>query len=199
MTYQELRQAIADYMHRSDLTTLIPGFIEYARERINRDLRVREMLVSAPLTLATNPSPLPADFLEMRDIYHTVGTRRITLTLVGRKQLNDYANGNQPLFYSIDGLQLETAPGGEGVDFNLIYYGQQPPLVADTDTNATLARFSTIWLYGALVEAHNYTQDMEMRQSALATYTSEVQQANAQAASSEAGSSLQIQGASQWV
>lgn len=204
MTYAELQLAVANYMHRVDLATQIPDFIELARQRINRDLRVREMLVAATLTPTQNPEDLPADFLEMRDLYHDKGTRRITMTMVGNRQLNAYSNssggaGNTPGFYSVDGVTLATAPGGIGVDFKLLYYGQQPALVGDTDTNATMSRFATIWLYGSLIEGHAYTQDMDLRESALQAYTSEVTQANSQAAKAESGASLQMAGASAWL
>ena len=119
MTYIELQTLVAQYMHRVDLTAEIPGFIELARTRINRDMRVRENIIQATETPTVNPRPLPADFLEMRDIYYLPDSGRLTLQLVGRKQLNsaNSALGStvQPQFYSIDGTQLETQPGGIGV------------------------------------------------------------------------------------
>ena len=198
MNYDELQLLIANYMHRTDLNNVIPGFIELTRARINRDLRVREMLVQATLLPVTNPFDAPADFLEMRDIYHLKGTHRITLALTGRKQLNSAGNGTVPEFYSIDGTQIETAPGGENLSFEVLYYAQQPELTTGTDTNETMSRFPSIWLYGSLIEAHNYTQDMDLRDSALETYTSEVTQANSQASRAESGASLQMAGASAW-
>lgn len=199
MNYDELQLLIANYMHRTDLGGQIPGFIEIARARINRDLRVREMLVSATIIPTTNPFPAPDDFLEMRDIYWNRGTRRVTLGLVGRRQLNNFSAGTAPAFYSVDGTQLETAPGGVDTVFNLLYYGAQPPLTIATDTNETMSRFPSIWLYASLIEAHTYTQDLQLRDQALATYTQEVAAANGRAAEAESGASLNMQGASSWV
>ena len=98
MTYAELQQSVTDYMHRNDLAALIPGFIELARTRINRDLRVRAMLEENTVTPVANPFPVPTDFLEMRDMYTTSGNYRVTLTLVGRRQLNQYqvSSGSPP-------------------------------------------------------------------------------------------------------
>ena len=88
MTNAELQALVASYMHRTDLTADIPGFIELARTRINRDMRVRENIKEDTETPTTNPRTLPLDFLEMRSIYFLPSTRRVTLTLVGREALN---------------------------------------------------------------------------------------------------------------
>ena len=203
MNYGELKAQVRSYMHRIDLDAEIPGFIELARQRINRDLRAREMILQVDVTPTVNPFPLQADFLEMRDIYHATGTRRVTLALVGRKQLNDQKGTElsqpSPQFYSIDGLQIETSPDGIGVDFTELYYARQPELVNDSDTNPTLDAYPTIWLYGALIEGHSFVQDVDLQDKATGIYTAEVTQANTRSAEAESGVALQVQGASQWL
>lgn len=202
MTNAELQQLVANYMHRTDLAADIPGFIELARTRINRDMRVRENIITAPEVPTVNPRDLPLDFLEMRDIYYLPGSRRLTLTLVGRKQLNNNQaalNGTQrPQFYSIDGIQLETQPGGTGLEFTLIYYAAVPELVADADTNLLLSVYPMTWLYATLIEGHTFTQDLVLAGEALTNYTSELEQANSSAKAAESGAGLELEGASSW-
>lgn len=200
MNYGELKDRVKAYLHRTNLDADIPGFIELARSRINRDLRVREMMVLTDLTPTENPFTLPADFLEARELYYTQGTQRVSLRLTSRWQLAQYAGGsNNPRFYSIDGLQGETAPGGVGTDFKFLYYAALPAFVDDVDTNEVLTRYPSIYLYGALLEAHSYEQDSELQGKATEVFVSEVGVANAQAAEAEAGAALQMNGASQWV
>lgn len=43
MTYNELLSAVADLMHRDDLTASIPTFVMLAEAKLNRHLRVRQM------------------------------------------------------------------------------------------------------------------------------------------------------------
>ena len=200
MNYGELKQLVAQYLHRTDLTAQIPTFIELARQRINRDFRVRENITSGTLTPASNPFDVPEGFLEMRDIYYYRGAQRITLSLVGRKQLNSYAlnSGAGPAVYSVDGTQIETAPGGEGVEFNLLYYDAVVDFPFDSSTNALLQTYPMSWLWASLIEGHNYTQDLELAAQAASYYTTEVQLANGRAAESESGASLQMAGASSW-
>ena len=203
MTNAELQALVAQYMHRTDLDSEIPGFIELARTRINRDMRVRENIITDTETPTVNPRDLPADFLEMRDIYHRRGENRISLQLVGRKQLDRYdrstINEAFPRFYSVDGVQLETQPGGVDVEFTLIYFAAVPELVNDTDTNLLMSIYPMTWLYGSLIEGHSFTQDLDLMQESVASYTSEVSQANAQAAEAESGATLQVEGASAWL
>lgn len=202
MTNAELQSLVASYMHRTDLTDDIPGFIELARARINRDMRVRENIIEAKETPTINPRPLPDDFLEMRDIYTLPSSRRVTLTLVGRKQLNGAQTAldatQRPIFYSIDGTQIETQPGGISLEFTLLYYAAVDELVADDDTNALMSVYPMTWLYASLIEGHTFTQDLVLVQDALTNYTSELARANEQAKAAESGAGLEIQGASSW-
>ena len=202
MTNAELQTLVAAYMHRTDLTADIPGFIELARTRINRDMRVRENIKEATETPTINPRPLPVDFLEMRSIYFLPSTRRVTLTLVGREALNanqQALNATQrPSVFSIDGTQIETQPGGIDIEFTLLYYFAQPELIADDDTNPLMATYPMTWLYATLIEGHTFTQDLQLVAEALSNYTSEVEQANSSAKAAESGAGLEMAGASRW-
>ena len=203
MTFGELKQSIASYMHRIDLTGDIPGFVELARTRINRDLRVREMIIEKQVTPTVNPFPVEDDFLEMRDLHHQRGNFRQTVALTGRAGVNLYKNNNiaqsNPIVYSIDGLLIETAPGGIDIIFTEIYYAAEAEFVDDADTRKTLDRFPSIWLYASLIEGHAFTQDLELMTDALTKYTSELQIANQRADEAESGASLQVTGASAWL
>ena len=50
MNYGELKIEIADTLHRSDLSDQIPRFVEKARQRLNRDLRIQEMVTRTTVT-----------------------------------------------------------------------------------------------------------------------------------------------------
>lgn len=207
MTYAELQTLIADYMHRPDLTTQIPTFIEQARSRINRDLRAREMVQRIVFTPTTNPIDLLTvvpDFIEARDLSYKQSRWQVSLKLVSRSELSKWVQGSSqgestPRFYSVDGQSIQTAPGGVGVEFTLIYYAKTPALVSPTDTNEILTTYPTIYLYASLIEANSFVQDMEQRSASTEVYASEVARANEASAMSEAGSAIVMQGASQWL
>jgi hypothetical protein len=68
MTYAELKSAIADFLNRQDLTSVIPTFIQLAEASINRTVRHRRMLSRATATLTSQFTDLPDDFLEAKNI-----------------------------------------------------------------------------------------------------------------------------------
>ena len=73
-SYSDLTSTISSYLARSDLDSIIPTFISLAEQRLRRELRMRQMLVTAQATTTGGDSTvgLPSDYLEMRDI-HVVG------------------------------------------------------------------------------------------------------------------------------
>ena len=199
MTSGELKSLLISFAHRADVPT--EELIELARQRINRDLRVREMITRLTFTPSIAPHPLPADFLEMREVFFNDGAQRVSVQLVSRKELAFYANANTSQasrFASIDGTDIEFIPSGVGREFTMLYYAAVPKFVNDADTHPTLELFSPIWLDAALIALHNWTQDSDLQAEAISKYTSEVEAANGQSGAAEGGAMLQMAGASNW-
>ena len=69
-TFTELKDAVADWLDRSDLTTRIPDFITLAESRLNRDLRIRPMEVRSTMTTTAGNQyfNLPGGYIQMRNI-----------------------------------------------------------------------------------------------------------------------------------
>jgi hypothetical protein len=51
-TYTELKSSLADWLNRSDLTSVIPDFISLAEAQMERQLRTRQMIVRATASFA---------------------------------------------------------------------------------------------------------------------------------------------------
>ena len=62
--YSELKSALANYLARSDLTSVIPDFITQAESRLNRAIRTWDMEVSSSVTMSSGTGTLPSDYLE---------------------------------------------------------------------------------------------------------------------------------------
>ncbi len=69
-TYTELKSSLADWLNRSDLTSVIPDFISLAEAQIERQLRTRQMIVraTASFAAAAEYGTVPDDFLETYDM-----------------------------------------------------------------------------------------------------------------------------------
>tara|TARA_R100001510_G_scaffold686_1_gene510 strand:- start:874 stop:1080 length:207 start_codon:yes stop_codon:yes gene_type:complete len=64
-TFSNLKTAIANYLNRDDLTAFIGDFITLTESRLNRELRVREMISSDTSTTTvsgTQSYSLPTGF-----------------------------------------------------------------------------------------------------------------------------------------
>jgi len=66
--FTDLKASVADFLNRSDLTTVIPDFITMCEAGFNRELRVREMSVRTQAPIDSQYVKLPDDFLGMRNI-----------------------------------------------------------------------------------------------------------------------------------
>jgi hypothetical protein len=160
-SYSDLKTTIANYLARSDLSSVIPDFIRLSEERLRRELRIRQMLVVATTTTAGGNSKigLPSDFLEMRDI-HLNTTPVFTLRYKAPNSFYETArvtDSGRPVDYTILGTDIQLAPVPDtAYTVQMLYYAK-PALLSDTNTsNVFLANCPDALLYGALAEAEPY-------------------------------------------
>jgi hypothetical protein len=181
MTYAQLQADIAAYMHREDLTAVLPTFIALGEARIYRDLRVPEMHTEATLNTTDGVASLPVRYLDMRDISYNPGnTGSIALTSVGRHGIARVRGRNgKPIVYSILGNTVEIRPADDTADFFLQFW-QAPEPLATVDTNPVIDRYPYLYLYAALIEAAVYTQDSELAQGYTAKYQQDMIITNAE-------------------
>jgi hypothetical protein len=59
---------LADWLNRSDLTSVIPTFISLAEAGMERVLRTGQMMTRANATIDTQYGAVPADFLEVQGV-----------------------------------------------------------------------------------------------------------------------------------
>lgn len=163
MSYAQLQTDVANWMHRSDLTSVIPSFISMAEEDIfvthQSPLRVREMETEVLLTPTSLAVDLPTDFLEARYIKLDNSTRTIIYYIPPAK----WSSNSAGYFTIVDG-QIKLPTGVSG-DIYLVYYAKPDPL-ATTSTNDVFEKYGTAYLNAALKYAHIYTKNMEFAQLA---------------------------------
>jgi len=159
--YSGLKTAVASWLGRTDLTDQIPDFITLAELRLSRQLRIRQMLVTATAstTGGDNTVGLPSDFLEMRDLY-IVGTPRIPLTYMSPSAFTRDARAHEsgkPVFYTLRGNEIELAPIPDAVyTLNMLYFSKPAALSDANSSNTFLANAPDALLYGSLLEAEPY-------------------------------------------
>jgi hypothetical protein len=160
-SYSDLKTTIASYLARSDLTAMIPTFIQLAELRLRRELRTRQMLVVATAFTTGGDSTvgLPTDFLEMRDIH--VNTNPITTLAYSAPNAfyNSYraTESGKPTEYTVLATELQLSPVPDSAyQLQMLYYAQ-PYFLSDTNTgNIFLTNYPDALLYASLGEAEPY-------------------------------------------
>ena len=155
MNYTELQATIADWLHRTDLTAQIPGFIALAEERINRALRVRQMeTVLAATPVANNVITPAADIVDVKLLWPSgypnceIKPQSLSIVLTG----DMYSTAT---LYAWQGTKLRFNGSGnvEGVLYSKV------PSIVTADTTWVGDSYPSLYLYGALVQAALFTKD----------------------------------------
>jgi len=161
--YTYLKASVADFLNRSDLTSVIPDFITMAEADFNRTLRVREMSIRTRAPIDSQYVKLPADFLGMRNI--DLLTDPVTpMTYKNLQNLDAHRAGDmtgKPIYYSIVQNNIEFAPAPDG-DYTIeIVYYQKVPALSSNSTSWLLSAHPDAYLYGTLQHSAPYLQHDE--------------------------------------
>jgi len=174
-TYSDLQTSIANYLARSDLTSVIPDFITLAENRLRRELRIRQMLKSVTTSTVSGDATveLPSDFLEIRDF--VVMTNPIQpLSYSSPSSLSNDLRTSEvgvPLSYTILASEFQLAPAPDGVyTLKMLYFAAPPYLSSGNASNVFLNVAPDGLLYGALVEAEPYLMNDARVQTWAALY-----------------------------
>jgi hypothetical protein len=160
-TYAELSTSVAGYLARTDLTDQIPDFISMAELRMQRELRIRQMLKSVTLTATSgsNLLALPSDFIQVRDLV-VVGNPVTPLNFYAPSALSRNtrtAQSGKPLDYTLlaENFQLSPIPDS-AYSLDLLYYAKPPVLSSSNASNIFMVTVPDMLLYATLLESEPY-------------------------------------------
>lgn len=159
-TYTELQAAVASWLHRTDLTTVIVDCIALAEEKFNRRLRTRyqEFTLSDTAIDAAYQITIPTYTVAVKQLWRIEGTSKLELGaatlefIVPRQAVGDTARN-----YAIGASTFEF--DGTGTVAGVLY--SSIPALADNDTNWLLSSHPSLYLYATLAEAAVHTRDTE--------------------------------------
>lgn len=163
-TYATLKTAIADFLNRDDLTSVIPTFIALAESRIGRDLRHWRMEKRSVAELDTQYSAIPADFLQPIRLQLTDGETGEVAPISTAQMLQLRGDRNDqtgmPTHYALTagGIELYPTPD-DTYNASLVYYARIPALSDSNTVNWLLTEAPDVYLYGALVHTAPYLKD----------------------------------------
>jgi hypothetical protein len=160
-SYSDLKTTIASYLARSDLTAMIPTFVQLAELRLRREIRTRQMLVvaTASTTGGVSTVGIPSNFLEMRDI-HINSNPTTTLSYKAPNAFYSSSRATEsgkPTDYTVLASELQLSPIPDSAYVLQMLYYAQPEFLSDSNpSNVFLANFPDALLYASLGEAEPY-------------------------------------------
>ena len=180
--YTELKAAIATWMHRSNLTNQIVDFITMAETRINRVLRVKEMISSEVLAVTGGDAnvSLPTGFLQMRSLRLESDSSDSVLTVRPISSLKDErSESGTPRYYAYSGSSIVLYPTPAD-DMNIIADCFIAPTALSNSnlTNDILTYYPEIYLQGTLAEGYKYIRHQAELAKANALFNEAVMEAN---------------------
>jgi hypothetical protein len=159
--YSQLKTSIANYLNRSDLTSVIPDFITLAESKLNRALRLRTMQKRVSTTTTANDPfvDVPNDYLESVQFFVDSNPNAI-LDYVNPTEIeldNTRETTGKPKQYTIVGNEFQLNPIPDiAYTLKLTYFAKIPSLSDSNVTNYLLTNYPQLYLYGSLLEAQPY-------------------------------------------
>jgi len=147
MTFATLKSRVAAILGRSPNDVVY----EMVTADINTELRLKTMESTTTLVEATGNIALPADFLEVVDIYRDVDPRT-SLRPATTQSINrtSVSSGTPSVYAIVDGFLILNPQPNASVNMPLRYIASLADLSADSDTNDVMTTYPSIYVYGAM-------------------------------------------------
>ena len=179
MNYAELKTTVADWLARSDLTSVIPTFISLTETELDRILDAPERETFATALTGEDYIQLPL-FYELRRL---AIDETHELQVITPEQLFVVApklpKTGKPKYVVVGSNSLELWPKPDGeYTYSILYKERIPSLSDDNPTNWLLSKHPDVYLYGALTHSAPYLHHDERIGVWSTKYSNIVQQIN---------------------
>lgn len=156
----QLREAIAKYLNRDDLSGEIDTFIALAEARHKNDIRIQEMLNRDALTVNNRYVALPTGLLEAKTVRLLTSPRTVLEQVSPHEmdRISQSGTGKPKAFTIHKTFEFDRGPD-QSYSGEIVYYKEETALDDTNTSNNILARHPGLYLYGALVEAEPFLRN----------------------------------------
>jgi len=159
MNYSDLKTEVANYLHRTDLTSQIPTFISVAESMMFRELSIDDMEVSVTGTTTSGYAALPADFGQVSRVSVTYGGSALALEYMNPAEVSTTATA-YPKYFTIENNQLKIIQAGT-TSYTLYYIPKIAALSVSNTTNWLLENAQDLYMYASCLEGAKYIRNVE--------------------------------------
>lgn len=159
--YSELQTAVGNWLHRSDLTAIIPDLITIGEKRIFRKVRCRVMETALSDTIASGVIAVPSDYLELKFAYINSAPVKNLQKASASQIYVQYplrSSDSKPVYIARDGANFVFGPYPDSAYVVKGVYYAKPTSIA-TSANALFLANPDLYLFAALCEAAPYIKD----------------------------------------
>jgi hypothetical protein len=157
MNYTTLQADVADYLHRTDLGTVMPSLIERAEAMLFRELQVKDTAISVAGVTTGEYADLPADFASAQKV--TVQYGSVEYSLDYQSQSYNPTGVAVPQFYALENNQIRIFGAGTGQAFTLYYIPKIPNLSVSVTSNWLSDSAPDLYLYATALEGAKFIRD----------------------------------------
>lgn len=177
MNYAELKTNVASWIHRTDLTDLIPTFIEMARSRICHDLESPHLDKRSALSFTSEYTSLPTDAVIIHSV--KIDDRKINYWTEDQIVQNGYdsAVGNEAI-YTIVANEIRVIGAPTSANGEIVYRAIPAAMSLDADQDVILANYPQLYIYAAQLEFLNWAEDEERALAVVNYYSDAINQIN---------------------
>ena len=175
-TYANLKMAVANFLNRGDLASVIPDFVTLAEAQMTRRLAKRlseegkplprnAMTRNAAFSITSETVSMPADLLGPLTFSIDGEGQQLTylspLAFAAEKvRRGANASSGVPESYTIIGSVFQFCPvPASAFSATLVYWAKPEPLSDSAPSNWVLADHPDAYLYGTLVQSAPYLMD----------------------------------------
>lgn len=161
--YSDLKNAVASWLNRTNLTSYIPDFIALGEARIYRELRIRAMETSINSTIAAGVIAVPSDYVELKHAYVDGSpvqqlTRKTAAWIY--ENYPERASDGKPSFIAQDGGNFIFGPYPDSTyTIKGTYYKRFTALSDSNTTNWFMTNVPGILLFASLLEAEAFMKN----------------------------------------
>ena len=181
-TTTNLKTAIGNWLHRSDLSAYYDDWIELAEGMMKRKpkpptsstiggIRAEMQTATGTLTAGDKDLGLPTDYLDAVSLTISVDGVDQVINYVGNREIDrkKISGSGVPAFYTIkDTIEFNVNPDSN-YTYTLEYYGT-PSSLTTTSTNYILDDYPELYLSGVMYHANRFVQNDQEAQVWLLQY-----------------------------
>lgn len=160
MDFQTLKASVESALGRTD----VPDYVyTLMTSDINRDIRILEMESTSTLSVSSEATALPSDFLQVVSMYVDATPRTPMVPLTRQAQATRHDNSSKPYYYAVTDGFLQVMPIPDATySVEMRYIASVAAFSANDDTNDVITLHPGLFLYSALHHAAVWKQDSEL-------------------------------------